>query len=325
VTVRFAGRIFRLLVAAGLTAYLLWRSGPRAVLAATAGAQLSWILVVVALVLIDRVLMAYRWIVLLCVVDPADRPPTTRLLEIFFVSTFVGSFLPASIGGDAVRAYSLARERVSGADAVASVFMDRIMGVASLLIMGVPGLLLARELASNRLVLAGLFVTASACVASVLVIFNARAAAASARVICEIPLQVVQRLAPPVISSIQRYSRFHVKLANVLASSIAVQVLRILQAYGLGLALGIPLGAGAYFAFVPVILVIMLLPVTINGLGTSQAAFVWFFGAAGVAHGPAFALSILFVGLQIVGNLPGAVLYAASAAVPHQARESLER
>jgi hypothetical protein len=40
-------------------------------------------------------------------------------------------------------------------------------------------------------------------------------------------------------------------------------------------------------------------------------AFVWFFGRAGVTPASAFALSILFVvGLQLVGNLPGAVLYA---------------
>ncbi|HMF98330.1 MAG TPA: hypothetical protein VKE96_28715, partial [Vicinamibacterales bacterium] len=53
-----------------------------------------------------------------------------------------------------------------------------------------------------------------------------------------------------------------------------------------------------------------LLPVTFNGIGTSQAAFVWFFGRAGVAAPAAFALSILFVALGVVGNLPGGLLYA---------------
>ena len=54
----------------------------------------------------------------------------------------------------------------------------------------------------------------------------------------------------------------------------------------------------------------MLVPVTVNGLGTSQVAFVWFFGQVGVAAPEAFALSVLFVALGIVGNLPGGVLYA---------------
>jgi hypothetical protein len=54
----------------------------------------------------------------------------------------------------------------------------------------------------------------------------------------------------------------------------------------------------------------MLLPITINGIGTSQAAFVLFFTQAGVSSAGAFALSVLFVALGIVGNLPGGLLYA---------------
>jgi hypothetical protein len=37
---------------------------------------------------------------------------------------------------------------------------------------------------------------------------------------------------------------------------------------------------------------------------------VWFFARAGVASADAFALSVLFVALGIVGNLPGGLLYA---------------
>jgi glycosyltransferase 2 family protein len=87
-------------------------------------------------------------------------------------------------------------------------------------------------------------------------------------------------------------------------------VLRIVQAYYLGRGLGIDAPAVAYFAFIPLILLVMLLPVTFNGIGTGQAAFVWFFAQAGVAAPQAFALSILFIALGIVGNLPGAILYA---------------
>jgi hypothetical protein len=96
----------------------------------------------------------------------------------------------------------------------------------------------------------------------------------------------------------------------VLLGSLAVQVLRIVQAYFLGAGLGITVPLSTYFAFVPLILLVMLLPVTFNGIGTSQAAFVWFFGRAGVAAPAAFALSVLFVALGVVGNLPGGLLYA---------------
>src|SRR5436190_22269021 len=92
-------RLARIAVAAGLTAYILWKSHPRDVLTALAGADWRPIAVAVVLVLFDRALMAYRWVVLLCTVDPANRPPLSDVMRIFFVSTFVGTFLPASVGG----------------------------------------------------------------------------------------------------------------------------------------------------------------------------------------------------------------------------------
>jgi hypothetical protein len=116
-------------------------------------------------------------------------------------------------------------------------------------------------------------------------------------------------MARPLLESIRRYAPFHPQLANVLACSLAVQVLRIVQAYYLGRGLGINAPLGVYFAFIPLILLVMLLPVTFNGIGTSQIAFVSFFARAGVASAPALALSVIFVSLGIVGNLPGGILY----------------
>jgi hypothetical protein len=54
-------------------------------------------------------------------------------------------------------------------------------------------------------------------------------------------------------------------------------------------------------------------------------AFVWFFGRAAVPAASAFALSILFVvGLQLVGNLPGALLYAMRPSGAADARRPLD-
>jgi len=299
----------RAAIAAGLTAYILWRSHPREVLAAMAGADWRLIAIAVALVLVDRALMAYRWLLLLCIIDPADRPPLGEVMRIFFVSTFVGTFLPASVGGDAVRAYSMTRLNVRGRDAVASVFMDRMLGVASVLIMAAVGLLLARDLAGNRTIVSSLAVAAAACVATLAVIFSDAAARLAGVAIAMLPARL-GRFGEGLLASIRRYSSYHGQLANVLLGSLAVQTLRIVQAYFLGRGLGMTAPLVTYFAFVPVILLVMLLPVTFNGIGTSQAAFVWFFAQAGVAAAPAFALSVLFVALGIVGNLPGGVLYA---------------
>ena len=100
---------------------------------AARGADWRFIVLACVLVFIDRVLMAYRWLTLLAPLHPDTRPPFGAVMRMFFVSTFLGTFLPASVGGDAVRAYGLSREGVGGVDAVASVLMDRLLGVVSIL------------------------------------------------------------------------------------------------------------------------------------------------------------------------------------------------
>src|SRR6266705_7087127 len=96
VLVRAVHLVSRFIVAGGLTAYLLWTIPPRAVLAAGTGADWRPIGIAILLVLADRALMAYRWVVLLCTVEPASRPPLAEVIRIFFNSTIVGTFLPAT-------------------------------------------------------------------------------------------------------------------------------------------------------------------------------------------------------------------------------------
>ena len=290
-----------------MTALLLWQSDPRAVWQAARGADWRFILLACALVAIDRVLMAYRWWTLLAPLDPGRRPPLGTVMRIFFVSTFVGTFLPASIGGDAVRAYGLSKEGVGGVDAVASVLMDRLLGVVSILIVAIAGAMLARHLIDIRALFPALALLTVACAAALAVVFSPRAAAAVAGVLALLPRG--RETGTRLVTAIQRYASLHLPMTNVLLCSIAVQVLRVLQTYCLGLALGLAVPLGVYFALVPLILLIVLMPITINGIGTTQAGFVWLFGRAGVASAPAFALSVLFLGIAVVGNLPGAVLY----------------
>ena len=302
-------RLVRLVVAIGLTALVLWKAHPRAVLDAARGTSVGWILAAIALVIVDRALMAYRWLVLLRAIEPASRPPLGAIMRVFFVSTFVGTFLP-SVGGDVYRAYSLARYDVSAAQSAASVLMDRVLGVASILILGVVGIALAGARFVDRGVAITLAAALLVCAVTALLIFSDKAEEVVRRVLMRLPGARAKRIATMLMEATRRYAAHHRDLLNVLVGSVAVQMLRVVQAYCLGRALGISAAVIVYFAFVPLILLIMLLPVTVNGLGTSQFAFVWFFAQAGVAQAPAFALSILFVALGVVGNLPGGLLYA---------------
>jgi uncharacterized protein (TIRG00374 family) len=293
-----------------LTVAVLWRADLAAVLDAFRGPNPAPLLAAVALVVFDRALMGWRWITLLGAMDVGHRPTLARALRVFFVSTFLGTFLPASIGGDAVRTVATTRLGVPAAQAAASVLLDRLLGVVGILVLAASGLFLARDLITNPVIVTALAFTSAVAAAGAALIFSDRTASAAHRIARWTPGGRLRRLATELIAAIQLHRNHRGRIAAVLAASIAVQVLRVLEAWTLGLALGVPAGFTAYLAFVPLILLIMLLPITVNGIGTSQAAFVWLFARAGVDAAPAFALSVLFLTLGIVGNLPGAVLYA---------------
>jgi hypothetical protein len=304
---RVLSRAARATIAAGLTGFLLWSSDPAAIVEAAREARVGLILVACVLVVVDRGVMAYRWLALLSPLDAAGRTPIRVVMRVFFVSTFLGTFLPASVGGDAVRAYGLAGEGVDPADAVASVLMDRLLGVISILIVAIGGAVLARNLLDVTVLLPAIGLLSVACVASLAVVFSPRIASLLTTVLERLP-----RGRDPgkrLLAAIQRYARCRRALVSALAGSIVVQILRVLQTYCLGLSLGLVVPLDVYFALVPLILFIVLLPVTINGIGTTQAGFVWLFGRAGVDGASAFALSVLFLSIAIVGNLPGGLLY----------------
>ena len=307
-----ASRIARIAVAAGLTGYILWRSDPSAVAAAAAGVDWRWIGVAVLLVLVDRALMAYRWVALLCTIESDRRPPIGPLLRVFFVSTFVGTFLPASIGGDIVRSYGLARLDVDAGDAVASVLMDRLLGVASILLMAVAGLALARDLAGNAAIVSGLFAAAAACAVMLLLIFSPKA--------CGTGLAAALPGHPP---HRRETRRVHPQVRGA-PSAAAGRARRVAGRSGAARPPGV-LSRPQPRHRRPARRLLRLHPVDPADHAAADHHQRPRHLAGGVrlvllprrrVVGAAFALSVLFVALGIVGNLPGAVLYAAGSREP---------
>ena len=307
-------RAVRVGVAVGLTAIVLYQADVTSVLKAVERTRPGPLVAALALVAVDRALMGWRWVALLGAIDAQPRPSLSKIVQVFFVSTFVGTFLPASIGGDTVRTIAVTQLGFPAAGAIAAAVLDRLLGVMSILVVAVLGLMWVRDLLANPGIAAALALTLAVSLAGIALIFSEKTAGAASLLARAVPGSQVRRLANDLIAAIRLHRHHHGLLTAVLVGSVAVQVLRVLEAWTLGLALSVPATLGTYFALVPLILLVMLLPVTVNGIGTSQAAFVWLFGLAGVAAGDAFALSILFLALGIFGNLPGALLYAAGPA-----------
>ena len=64
------------------------------------------------------------------------RLPFTRVFVLNMVGNFYNSFFPGSTGGDFLKAYYASRQTTHKIRAMVSVFVDRIIGLLALVILG---------------------------------------------------------------------------------------------------------------------------------------------------------------------------------------------
>ncbi len=265
----------------------------------------------VILIVIDRVLMYWRWSILIRTVSAS---PPRNLVRIFLVSSFVGSFLPAGVGGDAARAYQVGRQTRDVSGAVASVVIDRWLGLMAVGLAGCVGVLasIAAVPVELRALTIGLTI--------LLAVGGVAALHADSLVARLLPRMVadtmIARKFTQLAVAFSTFRQSPIVLSKVMALSLAVQAVRIVLAWVIGRGLGISLPFRYYWVFMPLNILIILLPLSLGGLGLPQGAMVWTLGPLGVGATEAFLLSLLFVLAGVVANLPGAVIYAAGAPAP---------
>lgn len=310
---RAAGsRTVRLLITAGILAYLATRIDMAQSIRAVLRIEPWHLIAVLVLVGLDRCVMILRWVLLLRATG--TRITTASAAHIFLVSSFVGSFLPAGVGGDAARAWSLSRETARGSDAVASVAVDRLLGVLALVVMACAGLIVwvPPEGADWRLPAVALLVGA-ACAAAFWMDRLIRLIVPAGHH----HNAIVRRLLK-LGDALSRYRTHHGALVHVMTWSIVVQLLRITQAYLLGRGLGIDVPFAYYLLVMPVGLLMLLLPISVSGFGVPQGIIVWLLSPMGVPSEQAFALSTLIILTGLAGNLPGMVLWLADRRAPRR-------
>ena len=302
----FRSTAARLIITAAILAYLLRSIDLGAAVHAMLRVNPWWFAFTLLLVAIDRVVMAIRWLLLLRAAGVDIRAASA--LRIFLTSSFVGSFLPAGVGADAARAYEVASRTSRGSQAVASVGIDRVLGLVAIAILGIAGLAGWAQHVEPQLRVR-LMAAATLGGAATLAIFWVDKVARA----CLPDRWHGTRWGWRVLrlgDAIGAYRQHPKVLLQVTALSIAVQLVRVFQGYGLGRGLGIQVDLAYYLVFMPVAMLVLLLPVSISGFGLPQAAIVWLLRPVGVPDAESLALSTLLIAIGIIGNLPGALLYA---------------
>lgn len=260
-------------------------------------------------------MLAFRWRIFLRQQEIAL--PFRTVFSLTWAGQFFNSILPGSTGGDLVKIYQICRlapERKAAA--VSTVFVDRLSALLALLVLVGGSLLVDPKplllfpfpaFSFRRLFTVGLVVL----LGGLIVLWTVRRFLRATR----LEGRIFRTLAAARNNLVLNVN---LVLAVILAFGIHLCNFTIL--YFFARALGLPISYNQILLMMPVILFIVLIPITINGHGLRELLLIGYFRYMGiVVAGPeitiqdtAVALSLVAVANDLLWSLPGGLLYFVS-------------
>jgi glycosyltransferase 2 family protein len=297
------GSVLRPLVSLALLAALFYKLGAGDVWGTLRTADPLWLVGGAALVVAALAVSAWKWQLLLAAQGLAV--PTPALFNSYLVGLFFNNFLPSNIGGDVVRVHDVAKRTGQASAVTASVIAERLLAGLALALTAV----IALGFSGGQTAQVGPTVLISVAVFGGLILLLATPAV-TARLSHLLPAGRAKVLAT-VASRMGELFRNPTVFLQVMALSFVFQATVVLVAWAGFLAIGVPVSLAACFLFIPIISAIQLIPVSLNGLGVREGAYIVFFGTLGIGQLESVAASLLF-GLLVAGvSLVGGVLFAA--------------
>lgn len=298
-------------VSGGLIAYLVWKIDLEKTADYVASSNPVYVVVAAAIYTLTLLPMAWRWQVLLA--SKGVHEPLAWLTKLYLIGYAASQVLPTGVGGDAVRILEHARKRPNAkGEAAGAVLMERVVGSAGILLVVAVGLALAVGRYDN--IGAFVWVEVASVVALVvfgLLLFSRRAnAVLEERIFSRGSGAWLQRAFRAVWTALHGYRWETRALALALTVSVAVQFVRMLAIWLCGEAVGVEVSPLVYVMLGPLLFLVTMIPITVNGLGVRESFFVFFLHRFGVPADAAFAAGFLFFAVTIAAAIPGGLILA---------------
>jgi len=302
--------IVKAAVSVGLIAFLFYKLSPENLLAQLAGLALGPLIAGTAIFFVSVVMGACQWHLLLKAGGIAMPFATT--LRVYFVGLFFNNFLPAGVGGDVVKIYDVAKIGNDPYQVFAVTMLDRVIGIAGLCILALIAsvVLLAGDGLDHLPLYSVIF---AGCVAPVLaLIMNRRLSRGVRMLFGRVTFGGLGVRFDTIFRHLGEYRRLRSLLAQLTLLAMAVQFLRVVTHILVARSLGIPItppGFLQFFVFVPLLGLIMILPISINGLGVREGAGILLFTQIGFSKEQALLMELITYAIMVVVSLFGGVLF----------------
>lgn len=306
--------IAKVLVSFGLVTALVWRF--RNDLPSLKTVDHIALTYATGLLLFQPVLIGARWYLLLRQYDSSSK--YVALTGVTWFAVFANQFLPAGVGGDAVRIYYARHLGNRLGAATASVLMDRIMALVALVLMVIALTPFLPEAIDRRLIMAlgTLCIVCAVVVTGVYVCVN-RAWTVSLR------SPLLQRLLT-LTHYVMRTLSYPGQSILALGISIIIHLLSFVAFTMIARSIGIDADAGALLAITALLTFIQIMPISIGGWGVREVAAVSLLGLIGVAAGPALLASLLLGLAYAVASLPGIIIWGLIKVQPSQSIDHID-
>jgi uncharacterized protein (TIRG00374 family) len=310
-TKKTAIQVLKIAVSIGLYVYIFWKVVDIGHLwAELKSADLFFFSLAVVVYFLAQGLSAYRWYLTM---GPLEmRIPYPRLLSYYFLGMFFNFLMPTAIGGDVFRIYYLNKETKRLSASTTSVFMDRNIGMGGLMLVAAVVAAYAGT-RINGVPLAPIFaLVILAFAAANLALFYRPSYNALHRLLSIFKLKKADERVEHLFVAFNSFRGKWGVITAALGLSIAVQVgcafVNLLAAQAIGLSTNG--GWIDYLIFIPTIGLITMIPVSVNGMGWREFAYIVLFSSVGATEHQAAALAFLWFGVTVLTSLPGGIIYA---------------
>lgn len=279
--------------------------------------------------IIAQIIIGFRWWLLLR--SQSIFIPFVSTIRLHFLGLFYNNCMPGSVGGDLIRAWYVTKHTDKRFEAVLCVFIDRIVGLFSTLIIAVffytlflrgenLGISARSEsgffdtVKEHKVILVCLFGTIVFIFLGLLLYKKSREKLGKA--FLSISKRIL-RAGEKFRKAIFLYCKKPFTLLAAFGLTVILQIMTITGFWFVGLSLGIEVSIKYYYVFFTLTWVLGAVPVSIGGAVVVEGMLMMLFiNFAGVAEDSALALALCQRFVWLLASLPGAVIHLLGAHLP---------
>lgn len=318
--------LLQVTIGIGALAFLLLKSDTRSLIAALRQTRPIYLPVAVAASFAVTWLMAYRWRTILAARGLHFK--TSHLFGYYLIGLFFTNFVPGGgVSGDVARLIYVDREVGDKALVLSTLVYERLVGVFTLLLIGLAATLMTRAYGQadpmiyiSEAILAAAFIGVATLMSDYVSSRLARLIrAAGAR------FKAV-RLGEAAARTLEATAHLRQDgglLFRTLMISILIRIVWSLGCYVVAWAMGLQVGVLTVFAFISLVDLVRLMPISVGGLGVREWAMIVMFGSVGIAREQALTFSILAFAPIYLNAILGGILYVSRARLRREESGSL--